>query len=208
MTRTVGIDFDNTIVSYDALMHRAAVARGLIRDDAERTKRAVRDRIRQLPDGEVEWQKLQALAYGPLMHEAQPIDGAEAFIRRCRQAGVAVSVVSHKTEYANYDETRTNLRRAALEWMAAHRFFDAEGLGLDRGDVYFESTRGDKIARIQAIGCSHFIDDLEEVFLEPSFPPHVQKLLYAPDASLVSSDGAMVMPTWQALSDYFFDRRA
>ena len=136
------------------------------------------DRIRQLPDGEVEWQKLQALAYGPLMHEAQPIDSRERqFIRRCRQAGDAVVVVSHKTEFANYDETRTNLRVAALEWMTAHRFFEREGLGLDCGDVYFESTRSDKIARIVAIGCSHFIDDLEEVFLEPSFPPQVRKII-------------------------------
>jgi hypothetical protein len=30
MTRTVGIDFDNTIVSYDELMRRVAVDRGLI----------------------------------------------------------------------------------------------------------------------------------------------------------------------------------
>jgi hypothetical protein len=208
MTHTIGIDFDNTIVSYDELMHRAAVDRGLISDRVDRTKRTVRDRIRQLPDGEVEWQKLQALAYGPLMHEAQPIDGAEQFIRRCRQAGVAVFVVSHKTEYANYDETRTNLRTAALEWMAAHRFFEPDGLGLHRGDVYFESTRDDKIARIAAIGCSHFIDDLEEVFLEPSFPPHVHKILYAPDLSLVATGSALVMPTWRALCDYFFDSRA
>jgi hypothetical protein len=208
MTPTIGIDFDNTIVSYDELMHRAAVDRGLISDGADRTKRAVRDRVRRLPDGEIEWQKLQALAYGPLMCEAQPIEGAEAFIRHCRQAGIAVFIVSHKTEYAGYDETRTNLRSAALEWMAAHRFFEPTGLGLERDDVYFESTRADKIARIERIGCSHFIDDLEEVFLEPSFPPHVHKILYAPDVSLVSAGSATVMPTWQHLCDYFFDRRA
>lgn len=208
MTRTIGIDFDNTIVSYDDLMYRAAVDRGLISDGADRTKRAVRDRIRQLPDGEIEWQKLQALAYGPRMHEAQPIDGAEEFLRRCRQNGIGVFVVSHKTEYASYDETRTNLRTAALEWMATRRYFEPDGLGLRRGDVYFESTRRDKLARIAAIGCSHFIDDLEEVFLEPSFPPHVQKILYAPDPSLESTHAATVMPTWRAVCDYFFDRRA
>jgi hypothetical protein len=207
MTPTVGIDFDNTIVSYDELMCRAALDRGLIGDFADQTKRAVRDRIRQLPDGEVEWQKLQALVYGPLMPEARLIEGAEEFIRRCRDGGMAVVIVSHKTEYASFDETRTNLRIAALEWMGIHGFFEPDGLDLSRSAVYFESTRADKIARIKSLGCSHFIDDLEEVFLEPSFPPDVHKILYAPHAAPVSTRCATVMPSWRALGDYFFDKQ-
>jgi len=207
MTRTIGIDFDNTIVSYDALMYEAALDRGLIKDGADRTKRAIRDRIRQLPDGEIEWQKLQALAYGPLMRSAQLIEGVEEFIWACRDRDIAIFIVSHKTEYANYDDTRTNLRTAALEWMTDKRFFDAEGFDLSRADVYFESTRSDKIARIERTGCSHFIDDLEEVLLEPSFPDHVEKILYAPDALSVSTGRVIVMPSWQAVRDYLFDRR-
>jgi hypothetical protein len=206
VTRTIGIDFDNTIVSYDALMYEAALNRGLIKDGADRTKRAVRDRIRQLPDGEIEWQKLQALAYGPLMHGAQLIEGVEEFISECRDRDIAVFIVSHKTEYASYDDTRTNLRTAALEWMTNHRFFDAEGFDLGRADVYFESTRADKIARIERMGCSHFIDDLEDVLLEPSFPARVEKILYAPDVLSVSTGRVTVMPSWRALRDYFFDR--
>jgi hypothetical protein len=206
MTRTIGIDFDNTIVSYDALMYEAALDRGLIKDGADRTKRAVRDRIRQLPDGEIEWQKLQALAYGPLMRSAQLIEGVEEFICECRDRNIGVFIVSHKTEYANYDETRTNLRTAALEWMTDKRFFDAEGFDLSRADVYFESTRSDKIARIERMGCSHFIDDLEEVLLEPSFPAHVDKILYAPDALTMATGCVTVMPSWRAVREYFFDR--
>jgi hypothetical protein len=208
VTRTVGIDFDNTIVSYDDLMCRVAVDRGLIGQAEGRTKRDVRDRIRRLPDGEIEWQKLQALVYGPLMRDAQPIAGVEAFIRRCRRAGIAVFIVSHKTEYASYDETRTNLRTDALEWMTSHRFFEPHGLDLARDHVYFESTRTDKIERIRRIGCSHFIDDLEEVFLEPSFPADVQKILYAPQATSAPANGARLMSSWQTLSDDFFDSRS
>jgi phosphoserine phosphatase len=205
---TIGIDFDNTIVGYDELMYRIALDRGLIDGNGDRTKRAVRDRVRQLADGEIEWQKLQALAYGPLIGEARLLDGADEFIRRCRDAGMAVVIVSHKTEYASFDETRTNLRTAAIAWMAAHRFFDRDGLGLGRDAVFFESTRADKIGRIRAVGCSHFIDDLEEVFLEASFPREVQKILYAPDAALVPASSATVVPSWRALCDVFFDRRA
>lgn len=208
MTRTIGIDFDNTIVGYDELIYRAALDRGLIGGRTDRTKRAVRDLVRQLPDGDIEWQKLQALVYGPLMPHAMAIEGAEEFIRCCRDAGIAVVIVSHKTEYANYDDTRTNLRIAAVDWMAAHRFFERDGLTLSRSDVHFESTRADKIARIKDVGCSDFIDDLEEVFLEPSFPSDVHKILYAPHGATVSANGATVMPSWRALHDYFFDSRA
>jgi hypothetical protein len=209
VTLTIGIDFDNTIVSYDELIYRTARDRGLIRDGAEPTKRSVRDRIRQLPGGEIEWQKLQALVYGPLMRDARPTDGAEDFIRWCRcEADLAVFIVSHKTEYARYDQTGTNLRTAAFDWMAAHRFFEPGGLGLSRSAVHFESTRVEKIERIRAIGCSYFVDDLEEVFLEPSFPSHVQKILYAPRTPRASAGGAIVMAGWQALREYFVHRGA
>jgi hypothetical protein len=43
--------------------------------------------------------------------------------------------------------------------------------------VYFEGTRTEKIARIVALGCTHFIDDLEEVFDDPAFPSGVERLL-------------------------------
>jgi phosphoserine phosphatase len=201
---TIGIDFDNTIVSYDELMYRTALDRGLITNDVERTKRAVRDRIRQMPDGEVEWQKLQALVYGPLMADARPTDGAEEFIRWCRTSGMSVFIVSHKTEYASYDVTRTNLRDAALDWMTTRRFFESDGLDLRREAVYFESTRADKIARIEAIGCSHFVDDLEEVFLEAAFPTNVHKILFSPGASELSGphSSAAVLPTWRAVREF------
>src|SRR4051812_22237008 len=79
----VGIDFDNTLVSYDELIQRAAVERGLIEAGPAEGKRAVRDRIRLGVDGEVEWQKLQALVYGPMMPQARLIDGAGEFVSAC-----------------------------------------------------------------------------------------------------------------------------
>ena len=133
--------------------------------------------------------------------------GPKTCIRGCRQAGLDVFIVSHKTDYATYDRTRTNLRTAALEWMTARSFFDAGGLGLSRSRVYFESTRAEKIARIAAIACAAFIDDLEEVFLEPSFPPNVHKILYAPGAPQSAASGVTVMRSWSALRDYLLDSR-
>lgn len=208
MSTIVGLDFDNTLVTYDAVIHRAAVDQDLIPAATPVNKRLVRDRIRERPGGEIEWQKIQALVYGPLMPHAQLIDGAADFIRRCRAAALPVFIVSHKTAFAGYDETGTNLRDAALRWMAGAGFFDAGGLGFRRDDVFFESTRDEKIARIRALGCDVFVDDLEEVFLESSFPASVKKILYAPDERASERAGAVVAGSWQAVHTHVFDQPA
>ena len=59
--------------------------------------------------------------------------------------------------------SRVNLRQAALGWMTAQGFFGTSGFAVPAENVFFESTRAEKLARIAALGCTHFIDDLEEV---------------------------------------------
>jgi phosphoglycolate phosphatase-like HAD superfamily hydrolase len=113
----IGVDFDNTLVSYDDLLERLARERGFVSGDSARGKKSIRDQIRQLPNGDIEWQKLQGIMYGPRLNEARIMDGVPEFLNACRQRHVSVSIVSHKTEYAGYDDTRTNLRQAALAWM-------------------------------------------------------------------------------------------
>src|SRR5436190_2214352 len=112
----IGVDFDNTLVSYDELFEQLVRERGLITGTG---KKVVRDQIRQIPNGEIEWQKLQGIAYGPRMAEAKVIEGVPQFFAACRKRGIPVHIISHKTEFANYDDTRTNLRQTALAWMRA-----------------------------------------------------------------------------------------
>lgn len=199
-----GIDFDNTIVTYDELLATIARERGLIGGDHLSTKRGIRDRIRLLPDGEIEWQKCQALLYGQRIAEARLIEGAAAFIRLCRERGTPIYIVSHKTEFSRYDQTGTNLRSAAMNWMAANRFFDPAGLGLEPGNVYFAATRAEKIGRIRDLACTHFIDDLEETFLEDAFPHSTMRILYEPGRQAPPPNGVALMKTWQEIRDYFF----
>ncbi len=201
----IGVDFDNTIVSYDDIIHKVAVRRGLIQLNVTKNKKNIRDRIRQLPDGETEWQRLQAIVYGLRMEEARLIDGVQVLFQFCKQYKIRVHIISHKTEYANFDETSINLRVAAMTWMKKNRFFESNGLGLSQGDVYFESTRREKIERIRHLRCTHFIDDLEETFLENSFPKSIEKILYAPHIQYMSLSKVKVFTTWEEISDYFFN---
>lgn len=170
----LGIDFDNTIAGYDEVMHRLAVDWGWIDPQVPKSKRLVRDALRALPEGELKWRRLQTHCYGPGMREARPMEGVEQFLAGCRAQGVPVWIVSHKTEFANFGDPTVNLRAAALDWMRRRDFF-----GIARERIFFEETREQKIERIRALGITHYIDDLEETFLEKSFPAQVEKILYS-----------------------------
>jgi hypothetical protein len=175
----IGLDFDNTIAGYDRVF--VAAARHLGHDFPEdASKRAIRDRLRASA-GDEAWMRLQGLVYGRLMHKAEMIAGVAAFLRKAREQGARVMIVSHKTEFGHFDPDRVPLRTAAMDWMVAQGFFGEMGFGLAPEDVFFEGTRAEKVARIASLGLDVFVDDLEEVFLEPSFPEHVARVLYAPE---------------------------
>lgn len=205
MAVVLGVDFDNTVVSYDEVMSAAAVELGLIGTGRRRTKSKLREHVRRLPDGETHWRRLQGLVYGPRMRQAKLMDGVQSFFESCRRRRVRVDIVSHKTEFASYDETRTNLRAVALAWMKDHRFFEDDGLGLSVSNVHFESTRLQKLERITKLGCTHFVDDLEETFLDESFPSNVEKILFSPHGGCQAMTDVKVVSTWSELAGHLFD---
>jgi hypothetical protein len=198
----IGIDFDNTIITYDEVFRTAAKKSGLIASNFSGSKQAVRDAIRHLPEGELAWQRLQGQVYGKGITGAKLVSGVEVFLRRCRSEGSAVAIVSHKTEYGHFDPERVNLRTAALDWMARQGLFDgAHGIALD--NVYFEGTRADKLERIATLSLTHFIDDLEEVLTDPEFPPQVERILLAGQAQLAAAP-YVCCSTWYDIERHVF----
>ncbi|MBV8568868.1 MAG: hypothetical protein JO163_04950 [Methylobacteriaceae bacterium] len=200
----IGIDFDNTIIGYDAAFLAAAKDRGLLDRDFSGTKQAIRDAVRCSPDGEVAWQQLQGFVYGAGIDRAVVIAGVDAFLDCCKAAGHVVYIVSHKTEFGHFDPLRVNLRTAALNFMRRHGFFDATGHGIPVDQVHFEATRAAKLARIAALGCTHFIDDLEEVLGDPDFPAGVERILLG-EATGGQNLPYAAFPTWQAIEHALLD---
>src|SRR5512140_1871871 len=86
----IGIDFDNTVITYDSLIYDTAVERGLVCTGIIKSKREIRDAIRKLPEGEIRWQELQAYIYGLGISKATLVEGIQPFIRLCRQKKIPV----------------------------------------------------------------------------------------------------------------------
>src|ERR1041385_154331 len=148
-----GIDFDNTLIDYDHVFVAAARKQGLVAADFIGSKRALRDAIRLMPEGEVTWQRLQGHVYGAGIGGAVPFAGAREFLQRCAREAVATFIVSHKTRFGHYAPARVDLREAAREWMTVQGLFRNDSGALPADHVYFEDDRAHKLARIAALGC-------------------------------------------------------
>jgi len=202
MPPIIGVDFDNTIISYDNLMHKIAVDRNLIPPFFSKNKQQIRSHVRLLQNGEIHWQQLQETAYGPRIDEGQLIEGVQQFFKTCHQRKIDVYIVSHKTSYATCNNNGIDLRNAALGWMTSKQVFSSDGFGLNNKQVFFESTRFEKIQRIQKLRCTLFIDDLEEIFQEESFPSDIEKILFSSSPSSLA--GVKTFSTWENIHRYCF----
>lgn len=204
MNYIIGVDFDNTIIRYDHLMRKIARDWNLVPPGCSANKEEIRGMIRNLPNGEISWQKLQATVYGSQIEQARMFNGVSLFIKTCRERKTPLFIVSHKTEYAAQDSENINLRDAAFQWMEHHSFFNPDGLAFTRDHIYFEQSRKKKIDRIITLGCTHFIDDLIETFLDSAFPENIVKILFSPSASDVSLPDGEVVVSWNEIYNVFF----
>jgi hypothetical protein len=174
----IGVDFDNTIVCYDELFHKVCRERELISAEVPVNKSDVRNFLRRA-GREDDWTEMQGYVYGVRMAEAKAFPGVKNFFRTFRSAGHTVYIVSHKTRFP-FRGDQHDLHQAAVRWLEQEGFFDKKDIGMTREQVFFELTKEAKLQRIDALGCSHFIDDLPEFLAEPAFPAKADRVLFDP----------------------------
>ena len=196
----IGIDFDNTIVCYDGLFYRVARELNLVPAFCGKTKNEVRDYLRK-SNSEDKWTELQGIVYGSRMLEAKPFPGVKNFFSRMHEKNIPLYIISHKTEFSKKG-VKYNLRQSAFEWIAQNGFFDENGVGVKKDKVFFNTTRMDKIVKIKECCCTHFIDDLPEMFEEPSFPENVEKILFDKDNHFRDSS-QIRFDNWESILKYF-----
>lgn len=178
MAMRIGLDFDNTIVSYDSLFHKVALEQGVVPADTPVNKVAVRDYLRAVDKEEI-WTEMQGYVYGARMSEAEAYPGLSEALAALLAAGHELFIVSHKTKHPFIGE-KHDLHAAASGWIAANLQCPGRML-LPREQVFFELTKAEKIARIAALQCDLFIDDLPEILMANLFPDATLRLLFDPE---------------------------
>lgn len=202
----IGIDFDNTIVCYDRIFHRLALNRAWIDESAAANKGMVRDSLRQR-GREKDWTLLQGEVYGRYMPEAEAYPGFIRFLEDAVASETPFCIISHRTKYP-YLGSPVDLHRAAQDWLKTlHEQLSIEKPEWEK-DIFFELTKAEKLARISAAGCTHFIDDLPELLTDPAFPHAVEKILFDPNNCHPNDDSYIRIGNWTAANDLLLSEQA
>lgn len=191
----LGLDFDNTLISYDQLFRRVALDKALIPEATLPQKNAVRDYLRQ-QGIEDKWTRLQGEVYGSRILEAEPYPGMQAALKGLSDRQIPMCIVSHKTRNPFLGEP-WDLHAAARSWLELQGFHDTNRMGWSEDQVFFELTKEAKVARIVALGCTHYVDDLPEILA--MLPDSVEKILFAPGEVAGKHPDWKLMRSWQEL---------
>lgn len=198
----IGIDFDNTIACYDDVFCQLAKSWQLIPTNFQGNRMHLRNVIHSQPNGDSHWQRMQGKIYGELMHHAILFDGFKEFIETCNTNQIEIFIVSHKTQYGHFDESGINLHSVTLDWLNNQGIINGEKPLIPRYNIFFEPTREHKILRIQSLNCSHFIDDLVDVFTSPLFPKTIQKILFGSQTN--TSSDINCFSNWNEIQNAIF----
>ena len=191
----LGLDFDNTLISYDQLFHRVALDKGLIPEEILQQKNAVRDSMRERGI-EDEWTRLQGEVYGGRILEAEPYPGMLHTLKLLADKQVPMCIVSHKTR-SPYIGHPWDLHAAARGWLRKQGFLDASYMAWSDSQIFFELSKQDKIARILDLECTHYVDDLPEILA--MLPSHVKKILFTPNGNVECRPDWLRMSKWYEL---------
>ncbi len=197
-----GLDFDNTIVSYDSLFHKVAVELNLINQDLSVNKIKIRDYLRSINKEEA-WTEMQGYVYGYRMQEAESFPHIKDFFDKVIGNGHQILIISHKTKYPFIGE-KYDLHEAAKTWILNNLIKQTSNyFTLD--NCFFESTKDQKVKKIDEMNCDIFIDDLPEILENNYFPDRCKKILFDPENnySQESFKDVSIRQSWlQMMNDF------
>ncbi len=194
--KILGLDLDNTIVSYEGIFREAARERGITVPPGVSAKNALRDHYQRIGNPD-EFTRLQGFSYGPGMTSADPYPGFPEALEGLLQAGWQVWIISHRTRHPILGP-REDLHAAAQAWLGRLGLFSGKSRRV--AGVHLEETREGKLGRIRECGCLAFVDDLLEVLRHPGFPAGCRKLWFSPAAQENDFPEGKVVKGWPDLS--------
>ena len=198
----IGLDLDNTIVSYDRLFYKIGVKEKFIPSSTAKNKRAVKEYLIQNKKSTILWKKLQGLVYGLHMKNADLMPEILFFLKKLKSENIEFFIVSHKTKYGHFDNKKNPLRIRSTEWMKKNNFFN-DKIGLKKENLFFTDTRDEKVRIISDLKCDYFIDDLSEVLVHKKFPKNTKKILFSSVKNLQYKN-IKIFNSWRAIYNFFF----
>ena len=204
MILRIGLDFDNTIANYDQAFPEVARILGYETNNLNATlnKRDLKLKLLKQPDGDTAWQKVQGLVYGKFIDLASLYPGVYEFVLRALASGHEIFIVSHKTELGHFDESRTPLRQAATTWLINQKLVGDSDSKIKLQNIFYAETRDEKINKMVELQLDVFIDDLDEVLSDRSFPKRTRKILFGSGAT--TSQEILAMQSWLEVGDELF----
>ena len=199
----IGIDFDNTIISYERLFSQIAETSNLVPKEQCQSKNDIRNYLRKIGQ-EDKWTELQGIVYGKEILQAKPYSGVIDFLIKSVKKNISVFIISHKTKYSKKG-VKYDLHKSALDWLYHNSFFSKE-TGLTTDNVFFNPTREEKIQKIMNLKCDIFIDDLPEIFNDLSFLNDLEKILFDPTGNYkINNEKYSLLKSWNEISEYIFN---
>ena len=193
----IGIDLDNTVISYDKAFQLEAVKQALIEINPQLNKQTLRDKIRKKPNGESEWQKLQGYIYGEGINQAILFPGVYRFLWRCYEANIEVEIVSHKTEFGHFDIKKTSLRESATNFLINQGLLDKKNPLIKK--VVYKSTQKEKIDYVKNNNYEWFIDDLEEIIFSSELE-HLKGIIFSSKIQATNKSNKIIAHSWEEIN--------
>ena len=195
--KKIGIDLDNTIISYDDVFQLAANKFGLLDNNNCLSKESLRNQIRNQKNGEKKWQKLQGYVYGEGINEAVLFPGVYRFLWRCKERKIDVEIVSHKTEFGHFDSKKISLRDSATNFLINHGLLDNKNPLINK--VTYKNNKKEKIDYIKQNNYECFIDDLEEIIFSEELEDQ-KGILFSRDNLSVKNSNNVIAQSWEEIS--------
>jgi len=185
----IGLDLDNTVIDYNPAYPVIAARIGLPQEFVDRE--SIRPLLRRSEVDDMEWQRFQALLYTDGLAFARPAGGLSDFLKLCATLNVRVFIVSHKTATTPVQFGARDLREPAQAWLMNQGIVPGY---VEEEDVYFCSTRVEKVRTIASLGCQAFVDDLIEVLEHPDLPIEIMRFHYQLDPCASDDPALGVQP--------------
>jgi len=187
--RGIGLDLDNTVIDYTPAYRATAARIGLPQEFSNRE--SIRPLLRRSEVDDLEWQHFQALLYTDGLAFARPAAGLSDFLNLCATLNVRVFIVSHKTATTPVQFGARDLHEPAQAWLTNQGIVPDHVI---KDDIYFCTTRAEKVQTVASLGCEAFVDDLIEVLEHPDLPIDIMRFHYRLDAPVFDSPAPGVQP--------------